>query len=582
MPPRLSWIPLMVAVALAVGAITVYRSTTSCRRDLERLVAVDREIDRIEILAAARHADWEQEAAGRLTAVRDAIPQLDPQAELTVTAAIGALSTSSGPDLDEAARHHLRRAIKRLHDEVRDRLDADSARLGTLLRWLAWAVCGLAALALVAGLWLPRTVLRARAQADILRQNELLAAAVRSADEGIMVSTFGDRHEPARIEFVNAAFARMCSCGVADLIGQPIAAIDACRVGEDGSDDISRSLSDGRSTRLETSVERPDGSREYWEWHLSPVRDRAGTITHFVSSLREITRRRRYEEELRRTADALKEANRQLRENHAQLVQSEKMASLGQLAAGVAHEINNPIGYVRANVDTLAQDLRSIRELITRLQAVAAAVAAGRPDAALEAVDDADAAADRDNVPALLDDLDPMLSDIREGLDRVQEIVSDLRDFARPADTEPEPTDVNSQVESALKITHNALKYRCEVITELGELPLIVSQPGQLTQVFTNLLVNAADAIEEHGTIRICSAADENWVTVGVSDTGCGIEPHHLNEIFSPFFTTKPVGRGTGLGLAVSYGIVTRLGGTITVDSTVGVGTTFTVRLPIG
>ena len=174
-----------------------------------------------------------------------------------------------------------------------------------------------------------------------------------------------------------------------------------------------------------------------------------------------------------------------------------------------------------------------------------------------------------------------MLADIRDGLDRVHEIVTDLRDFARPSESEPEPTDVNHQLEVALKIAHNALKYRCEVVTELGELPTIISQPGQLSQVFTNLLVNAADAIADHGTITATTAADSDWITVQVTDTGCGIEREHLAEIFSPFFTTKPVGQGTGLGLAVSYGIVTRLGGTITVESTPGVGSTFTVRLPV-
>lgn len=578
--PRASWIPVALAAALAVGAIAVYQQISGCQSELEQLVSLDRAIDDIALLAAADREGWQREVAHRLEGLQVAIRALDPSQEAGVSVTVDQLETIAGQSSAARAFDRLRRLIDSLHVAIRDRLAADSMRLDSLLGGFAWTVGGLAALALLAGIATPRLRARARVQADVLRQNGLLAAAVRSADEGIMVSTFGDADEPSRIEFVNASFARMCGCEAAELIGQPVSEVEACRAGEEGTGDVGRSISDGRSTRLETAVDRPDGSREYWEWHLSPVRSRGGTITHFVSSLRDITRRRHYEEELRRTADALQQANRQLRENHAQLVQSEKMASLGQLAAGVAHEINNPIGYVRANVDTLAQDLQAIRHLIGRLQAIAVAVAGGDSEAAQRAVDAADEVADRDNVPALLEDLDPMLSDIREGLDRIHEIVSGLRDFARPADTQPEPTDVNHQLESALKITRNALKYHFEIVTKLGELPVIVSQPGQLIQVFTNLLVNAADAIDEHGTITITSEADETWVTIRMADTGCGIEARHLAEIFSPFFTTKPAGQGTGLGLAVSYGIVTRLGGTISVASSVGEGSTFTVKLP--
>lgn len=577
---RLTWALLVLAVALAAAAAVMQVRIRHCQQDLDRLVTLDRTLDDIVLTAASGGPGWRAAVNRRMLAARRDGAALPPAVDARLAAVLAALERDRTTTGDGAALEHLRRAVDELQSVAGDRLVDRVARLDRLLGSFATVLAALTTLALVAGVAVPRWLTRSRAQVTMQHQNDLLAAAVRSADEGIMVSTFGASDESPRIEFVNDAFARMCDRAPDELVGRPLAEVEGHRIGH-GAGELGHSVSDGRSTRLETAIERPDGSREYWEWHVSPVRDRSGEITHFVSSLRDITRRRRYEEELRRTADALTAANRELREHHAQLVQSEKMASLGQLAAGVAHEINNPIGYVRTNVDLLEQDLRAVRGLLDCLLDLAGAVAAGDGGAARQAVATADEIADRDNVPALLEELDPMLADIRDGLDRVHEIVSDLRDFARPSESEPEPTDVNHQLEVALKIAHNALKYRCEVVTELGELPTIISQPGQLSQVFTNLLVNAADAIADRGTITATTAADADWITVQVTDTGCGIEREHLAEIFSPFFTTKPVGQGTGLGLAVSYGIVTRLGGTITVESTPGVGSTFTVRLPV-
>jgi len=573
---RLAWLPAGALVVIGTLLATAHADLHRRQAALERLSSLHAVVDEADRLLASPETADHHRAADRLERVRQRLRRAEPRLESLAGTAVVAVSRSPGSGL-ESARRAVETLDGELHAAIASTSDGVELRLDQA-GWLTKALLGIAALVALGAWWGGR---RDRHHADTARQNELLAAATRSTDEGIMVSTFGRADEPATIVFVNDSFARMCGLDAAALVGRPVDLLRECLVTTDEGSELERTFSDGVSTRLETAVDAADGSRTYWEWHLSPVRDGGGRITHLVSSLRDVTRRRTFEEELRRAAEALRQANRQLRENQAQLVQSEKMASLGQLAAGVAHEINNPVGYVRANLDTLSQDLEAVRRLLDALQRVTAAVAEGDFEGAGRLVDTVDEIADELQVPARLEDLEPMLDDIREGLDRVQEIVFDLREFARPADAEPEPTDVNRQLEAALKITHNALKYRCSVHTSIAPLPRILSHPGQLTQVFTNLLVNAGDAVGDRGTITVETRADDGWIVVRVTDDGSGIEPEHIGEIFSPFFTTKPVGQGTGLGLAVSYGIVSRLGGTIDVDSTLGVGTAFTIRLPI-
>ncbi len=573
---RLAWLPAGALVVIGILFAAAHADLHRRQATLDRLSSLDAVVDEVDRLLASAVAADHRRAAAQLDRIRRQLRRAEPRFEPLAAAAVEAVSRDPATGIEPA-----RRAVETLHGQLHTAIAATTDEVDLRLLQTSWLTASLIAIAGLAACAAWRGWRRDRHHRDAERQNELLAAATRSTDEGIMVSTFGRASETATIVFVNDSFARMCGVEPSFLVGRPIESLRECLVTADGGSELERTFSDGVSTRLETAIDAADGSRTYWEWHLSPVRDRGGRITHLVSSLRDITRRRTFEEDLRHAAEALRQANRQLRDNQAQLVQSEKMASLGQLAAGVAHEINNPVGYVRANLDTLAQDVDAIRRLLEALGQVAAAVAAGDADRAERLVDAADAVADELQVPARLDDLEPMLHDMREGLERVQEIVFDLREFARPADAAPEPTDVNRQLEAALKITHSALKYRCSVHSTLGRLPLTMSHPGQLTQVFTNLLVNAGDAVGDRGTITVESRADDGWISIRVTDDGSGIEPEHMGEIFSPFFTTKPVGQGTGLGLAVSYGIVSRLGGTIDVESTLGAGTTFTIRLPV-
>jgi len=280
--------------------------------------------------------------------------------------------------------------------------------------------------------------------------------------------------------------------------------------------------------------------------------------------------------EQQRRIGELQTANQKLEEAQDQLLQAEKMASIGQLAAGVAHEINNPVGYVSSNIGALERyvnDLLPILDACDRLD--------GSLDGSAPELLALRAAKGKVNLAYLREDLQDLLAESKEGLERVRKIVLDLKTFSHVDQADWHISDLHQGLESTLNIVWNELKYKAEVVKEYGALPEIECIPSQLNQVFMNLFVNAAQAIEDHGTITIRTGQEGEQVWVEVSDSGKGIAPEHLNRIFDPFFTTKPVGKGTGLGLSLSYGIVKKHHGAIEVRSELGQGTTFRVRLPV-
>lgn len=263
-----------------------------------------------------------------------------------------------------------------------------------------------------------------------------------------------------------------------------------------------------------------------------------------------------------------------LEEAHNQLLQSEKMASIGQLAAGVAHEINNPIGFVNSNLGALQKDVLGLLDLLGEYERHEGELAQASLSTLAETKKKIDLDFLRDDIPTLLDES-------LGGLQRVRKIVQNLKDFSHISDSEMQWASIESGIESTLSVIWNELKYKTEVIKDYGNLPEIECIPSQLNQVFMNLLVNAAQAIAEHGTITIRTRRIGDEVSVEIADTGSGIPPEIMNRIFDPFFTTKPVGFGTGLGLSISHGIVRKHHGRIEVDSEPGRGTTFRVTLPI-
>lgn len=266
-----------------------------------------------------------------------------------------------------------------------------------------------------------------------------------------------------------------------------------------------------------------------------------------------------------------------LEEAQRQLLQADRMSTIGQLAAGVAHEINNPIGYVQSNIDTLREYTGSLFRLIATLDS--AVRTGGITDAALANVEKVRHEIDFD---FLAKDLPTLIAESREGIDRVRKIIQDLRDFSRAGTAETWTfADIHAGIDSTINIVWNELKYKVELVKHYGDLPPVECLPSQLNQVLMNILVNAGQAIEDHGQIRIETRRDGDCVLIEIADSGKGIAPEHVPRIFEPFFTTKPLGKGTGLGLSISYGIVRKHHGEIDVRSEPGAGTTFTIRLPV-
>jgi len=300
---------------------------------------------------------------------------------------------------------------------------------------------------------------------------------------------------------------------------------------------------------------RPDGRIVWFRVSGRPRYDESGKFIGYYGIAADISATRRIEERLQ---------------------QSERLASIGQLAAGVAHEINNPVGFVRSNVETLGGYLNTLLRLIERYATLETMCTASDALTSLQAEKKkADLDFLREDAPLLVDEC-------RNGLDRVRKIVADLREFSREGANDWSETDIQSCLESAINLMAGGLPKHVEVQRHYGVLPPLRCKPLQLNQVFLALLTNAAQAIgEQPGCITAsCGKNDAGEVWVEVADTGCGIAAEHLPRIFEPFFTTRPIGKGTGMGLSMCFGIVADHGGRIEVHSTPGAGSSFRVRLP--
>lgn len=278
--------------------------------------------------------------------------------------------------------------------------------------------------------------------------------------------------------------------------------------------------------------------------------------------------------ELQKTAEEHQQSEETLKAMQAQIIQQEKMASIGQLAAGVAHEINNPMGFITSNLTSLGKYAEKLDIYIAAMQKFLYECTNH------EAMDELDKLRQKLKVDYIISDLNELINESLDGARRVQRIVQDLKSFSRLDQPEDAQTNLNEALETTINIAWNEMKYIATLERQFGDIPKIVCNPQQLNQVFLNLLVNAAQAMEQQGVITVKTWVEPDWVCVSVSDTGKGMPESVRKRIFEPFYTTKPAGKGTGLGLSISADIIRKHHGEITVESEEGKGTTFTVRLP--
>ena len=309
-----------------------------------------------------------------------------------------------------------------------------------------------------------------------------------------------------------------------------------------------------------------------------------GVVVNFV----DITARKQAEKEIAEANRKLEQANRELKEMQSQVVQNEKLASIGQLAAGVAHEMNTPVGFVASNFQTLQSYMSKFMKLFELYESLTKAVEDGDRDSRLECMQGINQSREKMKIDFILGDLEELFSESKEGLERVTDIIQNLRDFSRVDQSEDcDEYDLNEGIKTTLIVARNELKYDVDIDLQLSDLPQIACHSGQINQVFLNILVNAAQAIKsqergEKGHVGIRTHATETHVVCEITDDGPGIPETVLSKVFDPFFTTKPPGKGTGLGLSVSYDIVvTKHKGELIVDSQPEKGTTFIVKLPI-
>lgn len=278
------------------------------------------------------------------------------------------------------------------------------------------------------------------------------------------------------------------------------------------------------------------------------------------------------EQALKKSYDELSKANEELVLSESQLIQSEKMASIGVLAAGVAHEINNPIGYIKSNLTVFQDYLESINDYCQEI---------AEQCTTQEQKDYQQALANKHDLQYILEDSGPLIENSIDGVEKVAEIVRNLKTFARAEEDVKTLTDINEGLNATINMVANELKYNCQLHIDLSPLPKIYAFPSKLNQVFMNLLINAGQSIADKGDIFIRTYQDDNALVVEVKDTGTGISPENLPHIFTPFFTSKPVGEGTGLGLSISHSIIEQHSGKILINSTIGKGSCFSVYIPL-
>ena len=391
-----------------------------------------------------------------------------------------------------------------------------------------------------------------------------------------------------RILYCNNAVAEQHGYLREELVGKPITTLTQWfGRNEQFRPDLLKALRAGETFHYEDEVTRRDGTSFWLGVSIKPMYDSAGRLTHSVAVGADITAKREEIRKKQQLQDQLVEGMKEHARMVIELQLAQKLESVGRLAAGIAHEINTPTQYVADSLHFLQSAYDDVNHLLDSWKCVVDVAPDSNTYAALHSK--LTELAKTHDVAYLRAEIPRAFERIFGGIERIASIVKAMKEFAHPDANEQRSADLNQAIETTLLVASNEYRYSAKVATKFGSLPPVICNIGELNQVFLNLIVNAAHAIQDSGKdvntgeIKISTAVDGDAALICISDNGCGIPEEHLLKIYDPFYTTKEVGRGTGQGLTIVHSIlVDKHGGEIRIRSTVGVGTEFTLRLPIG
>lgn len=375
--------------------------------------------------------------------------------------------------------------------------------------------------------------------------------------------------------YINDAFEQITGYAPSEVLGKNCRFLQADDRDQDAVKEIRAAIKEQRHCDVVLRNYRKDGTSFWNQLIISPIFDDDGQLTHFVGVQNDVTEREEAKSLAIQRQKELEIVLEELRSTQAMLIHSEKMNALGQMVAGVAHEINNPLAFVSSNLYSLEQSVEDITNAFQDVETYIQAQGSAEQQAAIAQI------RSKHSIDFALEDIEDLISESMVGLERVKKIVKGLRTFSRLDEAERKMINLQENIEVTLGIAQPQLGKNIETHLEISDLPEIRCYPAELNQVFLNLIVNAAQAMPDGGTLHIIGQDFDNQIVLKFRDTGMGIPDNVIERIFEPFFTTKPVGVGTGLGLSIAYKIMTELHrGKISVESMPGSGTTFTLTIP--
>jgi len=428
---------------------------------------------------------------------------------------------------------------------------------------------------------------------DISKQNEALKTiktisnALESSSSAVLITDVN-----GTLEYVNNKFEAITGYKKQEVLGLNVKILNSGKHDKKYFASMWKLIKNGYEWNGEFCNKKKDGSLFWCSASISPVKDDTGKITNFLSVTEDITDKKILTEELIMKNNELENTLALLKEAQMHLVQEDKMASVGQLSAGIAHEINNPLGFVSSNFNTLKKYVYKLKEYIFEIKELKHILETSNLPSLSSEIEKINKLEEKNKLNYIMADLEDLYKDTEDGLNRIKKIVATLKNFAHESTNDSfEDYSLNEGIEDTLIIAKNELKYNTAVNTNLLDtLPLIKANPSEINQVLLNIIINSSHAIKEKnleyseffGEITISTWNDIGHVYCCIKDNGIGIKQENLTKVFNPFFTTKPVGKGTGLGLSISYDIiVNKHKGDIKIDSIFKKGTTITIILPI-